>query len=244
MGCLDSIMALFNIQIAKDQESLAQLTSQVISNQIKSVLIQKERFQLALSGGSTPCKAYTYLREEKLPWCRVDVLLGDERWVSSSDESSNALMLQRTLLASGPGKEACFRPVPTVELNSPEDSANVFSKVITEICRDHPPCFDLILLGLGEDGHTASLFPGASDLNIKGRYAIVGEGKGQKRITLSAEVLSAASKVIFLVSGDTKQVALKRLLDPSESFERTPAKLVRPKSEVLILADKAAAELI
>ncbi len=237
-------MVEFKIKIANDQEKLAELTTQIISNEIRSVLAKKDRFQLSLSGGSTPRKAYSLLREENVPWHRVDVLLGDERWVSSSDESSNALMLQSTLLASGPGREACFHPVPTTELNTPEDSAKEFSKIINKVCEGTPPIFDLILLGLGDDGHTASLFPGTSALNEKKELATVGRGKGQARITLTAKVLSAASKVIFLVSGESKQVSLKRLLDPFEPFERTPAKLVAPISDVLILSDKAAAKLI
>ena len=106
------------------------------------------------------------------------------------------------------------------------------------------PCFDLILLGLGEDGHTASLFPGTQSLNVRNSLATVSKGKAIERITLTASVLSSASKVIFLVSGEGKQTALKRLLDPNESYERTPAKLVNPDSEIVLLVDKAAAALI
>ena len=102
----------------------------------------------------------------------------------------------------------------------------------------------MILLGLGDDGHTASLFPWSNSLKAKDVYVTVGEGKGQARITLTPEVLCAASKVVFLVSGTSKQIALKRLLDPEESFERTPAKLVKTKCEILILADEDAAKLI
>jgi len=153
-------------------------------------------------------------------------------------------MLKKTLLASGPGKGACFHPVPTTELNSPTESANYFSKLIDQVCPGTPPRFDLILLGLGEDGHTASLFPWSNSLSSRDIYATVGEGKGQARITLTAEVLSAACKVIFLVSGKSKQIALKRLLDPDESSDRTPAKLVKTSSEVLILSDEDAAKLI
>ncbi len=237
-------MVAYKIRTAKDPRELSQLTSQVIANQIKNTLAVKDRFKLSLCGGSTPCLAYSILREEQLPWDRVDIVLGDERWVSSSDETSNALMLKKTLLASGPGQKACFHHVPTTELDSPTVSANYFSKLISRVCEGNPPHFDLILLGLGEDGHTASLFPWSTSLTKKDIYATVGEGKGQIRITLTAEVLSAASKVIFLVSGKAKQIALKRLLDPHEPEERTPAKLVKTSSEVLILADETAVKFI
>ena len=98
-----------------------------------------------------------------------------------------------------------------------------------------------MLLGLGDDGHTASLFPGTAAPTVVDRYVTLGEGKGLPRVTLTAPTLSAARQVIFLVSGSGKVQALRRLLDPLEAPERTPAKLVRPSGEVLILADKAAA---
>jgi 6-phosphogluconolactonase len=100
----------------------------------------------------------------------------------------------------------------------------------------------VILLGLGDDGHTASLFPGSGALAERVRSVAVGEGKGLPRITLTAPVLSAARQVIFLVSGAGKRQALERLLDPQEPVERTPARLVQPRGEVLILADAEAAQ--
>jgi 6-phosphogluconolactonase len=100
---------------------------------------------------------------------------------------------------------------------------------------------DLVLLGLGDDGHTASLFPGTAATRERQRMVTVGDGKGLARITLTAPVLSAARQVIFLVSGEGKRQALSRLLDPSESPERTPARLVQPSTPALVLADNGAA---
>jgi 6-phosphogluconolactonase len=149
-------------------------------------------------------------------------------------------MLAETLLAQEPARQARFHPVP-VDAENPAAGAEAYGVTLSTLCSGTPPCFDLILLGLGDDGHTASLFPGTASLRITDRWVCVGEGKGLPRISLTAPVLSAARQVIFLVSGAGKTQALSRLLDPQESQDRTPARLVQPTSEVIILADAAAA---
>jgi 6-phosphogluconolactonase len=198
---------------------------------------------LALAGGTTPAAAYRLLGQQQLAWERVDVVLGDERWVGPQDPSSNARMLHETLLAQGPAREAHFHPVPT-ERDTPLASAEAFNQILAQLAAGDPPVLDLILLGLGDDGHTASLFPGSAAAGVTDRSVAVGEGKGLERITLTAPVLSAARQVIILVSGAAKQEALRRLLDPSESPLRTPAKLVQPTTAVLVLADADAAGLV
>ena len=233
-------MTKYRIVQASDSEDLARQASQTIAAQIALTLDQRDRCQIALSGGSTPSKAYALLGQEHLPWDRVDVVLGDERWVSADDESSNARMLRRTLLAEGPASVAAFHPVPTVELKNAEASAVAMADLVSRLCAANPPIFDVMLLGLGDDGHTASLFPGTDAPRVTDQWATVGRGKGLDRITLTAPVLSAARQVIFLVSGANKQEALRRLMDPTESSERTPARLVQPASDVLIIADQDA----
>jgi 6-phosphogluconolactonase len=233
-------MTSYRIERARDSESLARLASESIATRISLVLEQRDRCTIALSGGSTPAKAYALLGQEHLPWDRVDVLLGDERWVAADDASSNARMLRSTLLAGGPGASAHFHAVPTVELSDAEASAAAFADLVARLCPGEPPVFDLMLLGLGDDGHTASLFPGTEAPGVTDRWATVGRGKGLDRITLTAPVLSSARQVIFLVGGAAKQEALRRLMDPLESAERTPARLVQPANDVLILADQDA----
>ncbi len=236
-------MTSYRIERAHDSEDLARKASEHIATAIQVALDQRDRAQIALSGGTTPSKAYQQLGHQHLPWDRVDVYLGDERWVSADDSSSNARMLRATLLQSGePGASACFHPVPTVELPSPEASADAFTDLIAKHCTGDPPIFDMMLLGLGDDGHTASLFPGTEAPTVRDRWTTIGRGKGLERITLTAPVLSASRQVIFLVSGDKKREALRRLLDPDESSDRTPAKLVQPDSQIVVLADHAACE--
>ena len=233
-------MTNYRVVRASDSQDLARQASQTIAAQISLTLDQRDRCQIALSGGSTPSKAYALLGQEHLPWDRVDVVLGDERWVSANDDSSNARMLRRTLLAEGPASVAAFHPVPTVELENAEASAVAMADLVSRLCPANPPIFDVMLLGLGDYGHTASLFPGTEAPGVTDHWATVGRGKGLDRITLTAPVLSAARQVIFLVSGANKQEALRRLLDSTESSERTPARLVQPASDVLIIADQDA----
>ncbi len=239
MGPLDVV---YQLEISPSQDQLAGRAAEVLASQLKLALAERERVLLALAGGTTPAAAYRLLGQEQLAWDRVDVLLGDERWVGPEDPASNARMLHETLLALGPAREAHFHPVPT-ERDTPLASAEAFEQTLRQLCGD-PPVLDLILLGLGDDGHTASLFPGSAAAGVTDRAVAVGEGKGLERITLTAPVLSAARQVIILVSGAAKQEALRRLLDPAESPLRTPAKLVQPRQPVLVLADAAAAGLV
>ena len=231
-------MTRYSIERASDLHALSRLAAQLIASHIDLALDQRDRCQIALSGGSTPSDTYRLLGKEHLPWDRVDVFLADERWVGINDDSSNARLIQETLLSSRPGSDAKFYPVQTTELPNPEASAANYEELIKNTCIGEPPIFDLILLGIGADGHTASLFPGTNSLHVNDRSATVSTGNGLDRVTLTAPVLSSARKVFFLVSGQGKQEALKRMLDNSESSERTPARLVRPDSEIIVLVDE------
>ena len=176
----------YKLDVAPDAEQLARRCAERVASLIDLALDERDRAQIALSGGSTPAAAYRHLNAEHLPWNRVDVVLGDERWVPATDPASNARMLSETLLAAAG--------------------------------------------------------PGAGATTVRDRAVTIGAGKGLERITLTAPVLSAARHVIVLVSGAAKRQALQRLLDPAEPAERTPAKLVQPRTPVLVLADAAAAE--
>ncbi len=230
----------YQLVVADTADDLARRTAQAIGSALDLVLAQRDRAQIALAGGETPKATYRQLGQQHLPWGRVDVLLGDERWVGSDDPSSNARMLRETLMAAGPGSHACLHAVPTA-MADPEQGARAYGALLQQLCTGTPPELDLVLLGLGDDGHTASLFPGTTATKVVDRSVTLGEGKGLPRVTLTAPTLSAARQVVFLVSGAGKVEALRRLLDPLESPERTPAKLVAPRTEVLILADRAAA---
>jgi 6-phosphogluconolactonase len=233
-------MTSYRLEVAVDATQLARRAAERIATAIDLALDERDRCQIALAGGSTPALAYERLGQEHLPWERVDVLLGDERWVPPSDPASNARMIAATLLAQESGRRARFHAVPTEE-PTPEASVEAYEALVRQLCPGDPPVFDLVLLGLGDDGHTASLFPGTPATGVSDRAVTIGAGKGMERITLTAPVLSAARQVVFLVSGEGKRQALARLLDPAESPQRTPARLVQPQATVLVLADAAAA---
>ncbi|MFN5160448.1 MAG: 6-phosphogluconolactonase [Cyanobacteriota bacterium] len=236
-------MTRYHLMVATGPEDLARQVSQQIAAAIDLSLAERDRAQIALAGGESPRAAYQRLGQEHLPWDRVDVLLGDERWVAASDPASNARMLRETLLSEPPASHACFHPVPT-DRPTAQESAAAYGELLRQLCPGDPPRLDLVLLGLGDDGHTASLFPGTAATKVVDQAVTIGEGKGLPRITLTAPVLSEARTVLVLVSGSGKREALRRLLDPDESAERTPARLVSPCSQVVVLADpEAAADL-
>jgi len=234
-------MTKYEIQVSEEKSSLSLAASDLIAQIIESTLKNKSRAKIALCGGSTPKVAYSLLGKRNLEWSKVDLFLGDERWVDNESQDSNCFLLNNSLFKEGnPSLEASFFSVSTVELPSPEDSAKDYESILKNNLYGDPPKFDLILLGLGDDGHTASLFPGSDALFERDSLITVGEGKGHKRITFTSKLLSSADNVVFLISGSAKQTALKRLLDQSESWERTPAKLASPNSEIIVLADKDA----
>jgi len=233
-------MTHYQLIVVPTPEALALQAAQVLAAQIDLALAQRDRVHVALAGGTTPEATYRMLAAEHLPWDRVDLWLGDERWVAADDPASNLGLIKGSLLARSPGDRAALHPVPT-SLATPEQGAEAYAADLLRLCGGSPPRLDLVLLGLGDDGHTASLFPGTPATSVTDRWVTVSEGKGLTRITLTAPVLSAARQVVFLVSGSGKREALKRLLDPGESPQRTPAKLVQPETEVIVLADQAAA---
>ncbi len=234
-------MTNYKIHVSENKNSLAYSASDFIAKTIDSILLNKSRAKIALCGGSTPKDAYSLIGKKNLEWSNVDVFLGDERWVDNKSQDSNCFLLNNSLFKEGnPSLSASFFSVNTVELASPEKSADDYETILKNNLDGDPPKFDLILLGLGDDGHTASLFPDSDALLERDKLITVGEGKGYKRITFTSKLLSSADKVVFLISGSAKQKALKRLLDISEPWERTPAKLVSPSSEIIVLADKDA----
>ena len=149
-------------------------------------------------------------------------------------------MLKNSLLTNF-GSEAYFYEIFN-DLNADDETTkNQFISKLFEKCGSNPPTFDLTLLGLGDDGHTASLFPYQKNNNVDD-FVIFNEGKGLKRISLTPKVLSASSKIVFLVSGASKRIALERLLDEKEPPDRTPSKLIKSINQISIFCDQESAK--
>jgi len=230
----------YTINIYKDKLELSREVFKFIESQIVNTLKNKERFKFCVSGGSTPKSVYQLLSKSNLKWDFVDVFLGDERCVDPNSELSNSLMLKNSLLTNF-GSKAFFYEIFN-DLNADDEAIkNQFISKLFEKCGSNPPTFDLTLLGLGDDGHTASLFPYQENNNVDD-FVIFNEGKGLKRISLTPKVLSASSKIVFLVSGANKRIALERLLDEKEPLDRTPSKLIKSINQISIFCDQESAK--
>tara|TARA_B100000579_G_scaffold430452_1_gene443881 strand:+ start:290 stop:1015 length:726 start_codon:yes stop_codon:yes gene_type:complete len=225
----------YKLFIHKDKLDLSSKVSKFIENQIVQTLKNKNRFQFCVSGGSTPKSVYQLLSKRDIAWEKVDIFLGDERCVDPNSELSNSFMLKNSLLTNY-GSKAFFYEIFSNKKINDNILKNLLISKLYEKCNSNKPSFDLTLLGLGDDGHTASLFPYQN--NNSDELVIFNEGKGLKRISLTPKMLSASSKIIFLVSGPSKQLALKRLLDKNESLERTPSKLIKSRNQIIVFCDE------
>jgi 6-phosphogluconolactonase len=203
-------------------------------------------FSVALSGGKTPVPLYRRLAAKSGVgcWDKTHVFLADERFVPVTDPESNYRMIRETLLDAVRVAPSNVHPVPT-DLPDPGSAARKYGETLTaffRLARGEFPVFDLILLGLGADGHTASLFPGTAALREKERIAVaVSPGGGKRdRITLTFPVINRARKIVFLVTGKEKAEALRGVVEFGDAL--LPASGVRPVTgELLFLTDTAAA---
>jgi 6-phosphogluconolactonase len=230
------------------QELFAAAAEEVVRAANEAVA-QRGRFTIALAGGSTPKSLYNLLATNArtaLPWDRMFFFWGDERHVPPTDSDSNYRMADEAMLAKIPVPAANVFRMKT-ENPEAEAVAEDYEETLRKFFQLEPgqlPTFDLILLGMGPDGHTASLFPGTAALQEKSRLVLANWVEKMKtyRITLTLPVLNAARCVIFLVSGTDKAPALHAVLEEDVSGEQYPAKLVQPRQgKVIWLVDRAAA---
>ena len=234
--------------LASPQEifrAAAKLFSEAVAESVRS----NGRFTVALSGGSTPKGLYSLLAEEfraSLPWQKMFFFWGDERHVPPNHPDSNYRMTNEAMLSRVPvPAENIFRvPAEIPDANSVATQYEQTIKQFFHLKSGEFPRFDLVLLGLGPDGHTASLFPGTNALQEKNRLVVANwlEKFNSYRITLTLPVLNHAAQTVFLVAGADKAAALHEVLEGNAPGEQFPAKLVAPTDGKLIwLIDRQAA---
>jgi len=215
----------------------------------QSAVAARGRFSVALAGGGTPRPLYARLADPDappraaVPWASVHVFFADERQVPPDHADSNMKMAYETLLRNVPIPEEQVHRIRG-ENPDPDRAAEEYEGILADVFRLEPgqrPRFDLVLLGLGVDGHTASLFPGGAALSETARLAVgvPTAGAGFDRVTLTLPVLNEAAAVMFLVAGAAKAPALRRVLGGDTTL---PASRVRPRNgSLLFLADRDAA---
>jgi len=233
------------LRIVADEPTLRTTLADLFVAEAREAVAPRGSFAVALAGGNTPKGAYALLAEEprrsQVDWGRVRVFFSDERCVPPDDPQSNFGMAQRTLLSNV--------PIPAAHVHRmrgelpPEEAASAYADVLREVLGEDP-VFDLVMLGLGADGHTASLFPGTP---------VVGERRllvaapfvpqlGTHRLTLTPRVINNARRVVIAAAGWEKAEALRRALDGPFDPNVTPVQVVQPVSgELTWLVDEAAA---
>ncbi len=241
------------LTIFETLDELARAAAEEIAGTAEAAIAARGRFTIALSGGSTPKPVYRLLAEEpyrdRIQWDRVQVFWGDERHVPPDHPDSNFGMAHDELLSKVPVSPDNIHRVraekPDAERAASEYSWTLRSAFDLEI--DQRPRFDLVLLGLGADGHTASLFPGSDAVRERTSLVMAPWVSAQSafRITLTLPVLNHAARVLFLVSGEDKAEALRSVLEGDLQPDRFPAQSVRPEAgELLWKVDRAAARLL
>lgn len=231
------------IRILPDADHLAHAAAEYIA---EAAAATSGTFTLALSGGSTPKRLYQLLATEafarRINWPGVHVFWGDERCVPSDDPASNYWLARETLLDHVPIPAANVHRIAG-ELD-PAQAAALYEQHLRAFFGEQPR-FDALLLGMGSDGHTASLFPHTPALEERERWVVANYYAlvlPPWRVTLTLPVINAAARVMFLVSGADKAETLRRVLENEHSPQDLPARLVQPvDSELLWLIDEAAA---
>jgi 6-phosphogluconolactonase len=236
-------------EVLTTPQELFEAAAEEVVNAANQAIAERGRFTLALSGGSTPKALFTLLAtnaRSALAWDRTYFFWSDERHVPPTDADSNYRMAHEAMLSKVPVPAGNVFRIPA-EMKDAAAAAEAYEQTLRKFFGVEPghfPHFDLILLGLGPDGHTASLFPGTVALREKSRLVVANwvEKLKAHRITFTLPLLNAARKVMFLVSGTDKAAVLKSVLESDAPGEQFPAKLVQPDNGTVIwFVDRAAA---
>ncbi|HEX5083758.1 MAG TPA: 6-phosphogluconolactonase [Blastocatellia bacterium] len=240
----------YEVLIFPDAAEVAQEAALFFVDLARDFFKLKERFTVALSGGSTPKALFQVLAEkpfaDRLLWRSIYFFWGDERCVPPDHADSNYRVANETLLSKVPiPRENIFR-IPAEDEDHERAAAN-YSETLRNFFGEDWPSFDLVFLGMGADGHTASLFPGTTALHVKDRLVTANyvEKFQSWRITLTADLINRARNIDFLVAGADKAPALKEVIEGPRNPELYPSQLIEPsQGSMLWTVDEAAAKLL
>jgi 6-phosphogluconolactonase len=242
------------VRILADANSIAQTAAAEFLEAAQQAVSEKGSFSVALAGGSTPKALYGLLAtnpllQAKVPWSKIQFFFGDERHVPPNDEESNFRMAEEAMLGKAPVDAKQVHRIKGEKRNAAQ-AAEEYEQDLRASFRLQAgqfPRFDLVLLGMGPEGHTASLFPGTKALKEE-RRLVVSNWVGKfytDRITFTPPVLNNAARVIFMVHGEEKAPALKAVLEGPYEPEQLPAQMIQPKQgKGLWLVDPSAASML
>jgi 6-phosphogluconolactonase len=223
------------IEILTDANAVARKAAEIIAAEARTAVAARGRFIMAVSGGHTPWQMLRALASEEVPWDGVHVVQVDERVAPAGDPDRNLTHLRESLLEHAPLRPEQIHAMP-VESSDLDDAAKRYAMTLQEIAGS-PPVLDLAHLGLGPDGHTASLVPGDPVLKVTDAdVAPTGVYQGRRRMTLTYPMLNRSRRILWLVTGSDKVDALARLRDGDESI---PAGRIQ-RDQAVVLADRAA----
>ncbi len=230
------------VEVLPDQSTLVARALELILSKIDAAIQQRGRFTIALAGGSTPKPLYEAIANQNLPWDKIHVFWGDERYVPSDHPDSNELMARRAWLDRVNIPAANIHAIPTDEAE-PALAATKYERHLQEFFRSASgelPSLDVVLLGMGDDAHTASLFPHTEALKVRDRLITVGNKDSSIRITFTYPFINSARSVIFVVAGANKRPALAQVFAPVADDFTYPSRFIQPQGELWWLLDAAA----
>lgn len=233
----------------KNKAEIFATAAQLFVNEAKKNIDEKGFFSVALTGGSSPIDLHKLLATDtyksQVDWSKIFVFWGDERWVPLDDNLSNAKMSYETLLNHVPIPKSNIFPMYKKGVDA-EDYALTYERILREKIADDAG-IDLIFLGMGDDGHTASLFPGTKVLHEKDKWvdAYFLVPQNMYRITLTAPFINRAEKIVVIAFGEKKAKALREVLQGDKNPELYPSQLLKPiTGELLFLVDDEAATML
>ncbi len=235
-----------NANVFREVDELTRAAAEESLRIADVAVAERGRCSIALAGGHTPAPLYALWSEqyqERMPWDRIHLFWGDERYVPPEDESSNYRMTRESLIARVTIPPGNIHPMPTY-FDTADEAARAYEATLRKFFGSEPPSFDLQLLGVGAEGHTASLFPNSPALQEKVRWvvAILAPVEPPLRLSLTLPVLNQARNTFFIATGARKREIIQALREePDSEGSRYPVGMIQPGGRAVWFLDEAAA---